>query len=539
MRRSRHDVRARVLAAGLAMAASAAQGAPHPLQTHHVPPAADAAHFVANVPPDRTMRLAVTLPMHNQPMLDALLRDLQDPRSPSYRHYLSVAEFTSRFGPTAAEYAKLRQFADANGFAVRATAPNRFVMDLEAPAATVERALGVHMGYYRHPDGTRLFMAPDREPTMTIDTPVLHVNGLDDFTRPTPLGGQSHAARQARYASGTAPNGNYTGADIRNAYFGGTSLTGAGQSIALVQFIGYNISDVQAYFSNLGQTLSVPVVGISVDGTSLGCTGSCSDFEPAIDVEQVISIAPGLKQVLFYIGITPIDILNRIATDNIAKQVSSSYGWGAEASVEDPVYKEMAAQGQTFFSASGDLGYRLLAGGVWPADDANVTGVGATILSTQYAGGGWLAETGWSGSGGGASPDGIKIPVWQKPFVNAQNKAAANRRNVPDVAAEGNYDSFGCYDAHCSGGNGGTSFSAPRWAAFIALINQQAAALSKPPVGFLNPKLYALAGTAGYASDFHDITSGYNGRYNAVTGYDLVTGLGTPQAALINALLTP
>ena len=529
-----------LLALGLAcdlLAAAAAHAAPHPLLTTHVPPAADAAHYVGPVPATQRMKLAITLPLHNEPMLDRLLRDLQDKTSPSYRHFLSTAEFTSRFGPTAAEYGTLQNFAAAHGLAVSATAPNRFVLDVEAPAAAIEQAFGVHMGLYRHPDGTRLFMAPDREPTMDITMPVLHISGLDDFTLPTAQGIRGTARTAQPASTGSGPNGNFTGSDIRNAYYGGTALTGAGQTLALVEYEGFNIADVQKYFSSLGKTFTIPVVAVALDGANPSCTGSCDDFEASIDIEQAAAVAPGLQQISFYIGTTAIDILNKIATDNTAKQISSSYGWGAEASVEDPVYKEFQAQGQTFVDGTGDLGYKLLQGGVWPADDAYVTAVGATDLSTASAGGAWLAETGWTGSGGGPSPDNTKIPAWQKPFVNATNKAGAARRNVPDVAMEGNLDNYACYDGGCSGANGGTSFSAPRWAGFVALINQQAVAAKKTTIGFLNTPLYKLAGGAGYTADFHDIVSGSNGKYNAVTGYDLVTGLGSPQAALINALV--
>ena len=83
---------------------------------------------------------------------------------------------------------------------------------------------------------------------------------------------------------------------------------------------------------------------------------------------------------------------------------------------------------------------------------------------------------------------------------------------------------------------GGTSFAAPMWAGYIALVNQQAAASSKPPVGFLNPSLYAIGQGGNYTADFHDITSGKSGSYSANTGFDLVTGWGSPKAALINAL---
>ena len=515
------------------------QAAPRPLLTSHMPAEADQAHFVAPLPASTIMRLAITLPIHNEALLDNLLRDLQDPRSPSYRHFLSVADFTSRFGPTVSEYATLERFAESHGLTVKNRAPNRFVLDVQADAATIAQAFGVHMGLYRHADGGGTFFAPDREPVMDIGVPVLHVSGLDNAVPPAPRSVPNAHPEINAQSTGSGPNGNFKASDMRAAYYGTGPLTGSGQIVGLVEYEGFNIADVNMYYSEVGQTLKVPIVGISVDGANVTCTGSCDDYEASVDIEQTAGMAPGLQQISFYVGNTTIDILNRIATDNTAKQISCSYGWPAEALVEDPVYKEYAAQGQSFVDGSGDMGYKILQGGVWPADDANVTGVGGTILATGSPGGGWLSEVGWPLSGGGPSPDGIKIPPWQKPFINANNKGATVRRNVPDVSADANYDSWTCYDAKCNGGNGGTSFSAPRWAGFIALVNQQSMATKKTTVGFLNPTLYKLAGTNSYTTDFHDITSGFNGKYYAVPGYDDVTGLGTPQTALVNALVGP
>ena len=530
---ARRELRALAGLAAIALATGAG-AAPHPLMTSHVPPEADQAHFIGGLPGDRMMRLAMTLPLHHEAILNDLLRAQQDPASSDFHRFLSVAEFTSRFGPTDAEYASLRGFAAAHGLRVRMMAPNRFVLDVEAPAATIEKAFGIRMGLYRHANGDTFF-APDREPTIDLAIPVLHIAGLDNARPPVARAGHRERIGQQ---TGTGPNGSYTATDMRTAYYGNGTLTGSGQIVGLVEFGGYNIADIQKYFSETGPALKVPVVGISVDGTDPVCNTGCDDLEESIDIEQAIGMAPGLQQVSFYAGSTVIDILNRIATDNTAKQISSSYGWPADAADEDPVYKEFAAQGQSFVDGSGDLGYKLSQGGVWPADDANVTGVGGTELSTQ-SGGAWLSEVGWPDSGGGPSPDGIKIPSWQKSFVNANNKAAAARRNVPDVSAEANYDNLVCYDGNCYGNYGGTSFSAPRWAGFIALVNQQSVATKKTTVGFLNPTLYKIAATNSYTSDFHDITSGFNGKYYAVVGFDDVTGLGSPQLALINALIGP
>ena len=518
-------------------AAHLAWAEPAALLTTHVPAEAIAANYAGPLPQDTRLSLAITLPMHNLGILEDLLVRLQDRHSTEFRHYLSVADFTRRFGPTATEYATLVQFAGAHGLGVRAMSANRFVLDVEGSVAAIQTAFGVRMGVYRHQDRPGLFYAPDREPHMEIGVPVLHISGLDNAQPPVAQAGHLPAGRRRPLPNGSGPNGDYSASDIREAYYGGTALTGSGQTVGLVAFAGFNPTDIAAYFAAMGQSLSVPVVAINTDGIDLKCVApACDDFEQSIDIEQVIGMAPGLKQVSLYAGSTVIDILNRMATDNTAKSLSSSYGWGAEAQVEDPVYMEFAAQGQTFVSATGDMGAQLKQGGVWPSDDAHVTAVGGTDMSTAWNGGPWLSETAWPLSGGGPSPDRIRTPRWQLPLVNAQNMASPRWRNVPDVAAEANYDNYLCWDLKCGSGYGGTSFAAPRWAGFIALANQQAAANKGPSVGFLNIAMYKIAGGAGYNSNFHDIQQGNNGTYPAVIGYDDVTGLGSPQAALITAL---
>ena len=168
-----------------------------------------------------------------------------------------------------------------------------------------------------------------------------------------------------------------------------------------------------------------------------------------------------------------------------------------------------------------------------------MTSVGGTDLVTASPGGPWQSETAWTGSGGGISPNGIAIPTYQKAagVITAGNKGSTTLRSAPDVAAEGNTDNFICYDGKCAGGWGGTSFAAPRWAGYLALVNQQSVSHGHATVGFLNATIYSIGLGSNYGADFHDITSGSNGTYSTIKGYDLVTGWGSPNgAALINTL---
>jgi len=200
----------------------------------------------------------------------------------------------------------------------------------------------------------------------------------------------------------------------------------------------------------------------------------------------------------------------------------------------------MAAQGQNFFAASGDSSTWSSKNEAWPADDANVVSVGGTDLTTASAAGSWKSETAWTDSGGGISPDKIAIPSWQQlsGVINSSNKGSTTLRNGPDVSANANFSFYTCADQTTCLANeyGGTSFAAPMWAGYIALVNQQLVANGKSTIGFLNPTIYSQNVTSSYAADFHDISSGTSGSFSAVSGYDLVTGWGSPNSGLISAL---
>jgi len=513
--------------------ASPAQAQPRLGLTAHVPPAVanGQAQRVGALPAAQRMSLAISLPLRNEASLDNLLQQIYDPQSPSYRQYLSVDEFTQQFGPAAEDYAALIGFAGANGLTVDETAANRLVLDVQGPVSNIEKAFHVTMGVYQHPTENRTFYAPDREPTLDLAVQVLHISGLDNFTLPYAKHIVSSQAPDAGgKTTGSGPGGDFIGSDMRAAYYGSGPLTGAGQSVGLFEFAGYELSDVQLYFQTLNQPLNVPVKGVSLNGVPLSCPPtSCDDSEQVLDIEMSISMAPGLKQVIVYVGSSDVSIYNRMAADNTAKQLSCSWGWSDDESSLDPIFKEMAAQGQSSFVATGDFGSRTPGDSVWPSDDPYVTGVGGSDLTTNGPGGSWLSETGWSGSAGGPSKNGIPIPKYQEipGVINTSNNGSTTLRNIPDVAAEANTNQFSCWDGGCFGGNGGTSYASPQWAAFTALANQQALEDGGTTIGFLNPKIYRIGVAPSYDSNFHDIVSGSNGGYTAVVGFDLVTGWGS------------
>jgi subtilase family serine protease len=538
-------VQATILLSAIALTSATAH-AQRPALTTHVPVEVSSriAPLVGHLAADQRLSLALSLPLRNQSELEDLLHQIYDRQSPSYHHYLSVQEFTERFGPAASDYAAVVQFAESNGLTVIDKPANRMVLDVEAPASIIEKAFHVSLNLYQHPTAARTFYAPDREPTVDLDIPLLHITGLDNVSIPRPKyveGAENELTK--RNATGSGPSGSFLGSDLRAAYYGSGSLKGAGQIVGIFAYRGVELSDIETYFNNAGQSLNVPINGISVNGASLSCPpSSCNDTEQSLDIEQAISMAPGMQELDFYVGKTDVSIFDQMASDNAAKTISCSYGWADNESTLDPIFEEMAAQGQTVFVATGDQGSATLANVVWPADDPWVVAVGGTVLTTASAGGAWKSETGWVNSAGMPSKNGVPIPSYQQlaGVIDSSNKGSTKLRNIPDVSSESNASQYVCAMGVCHNTGGGTSYAAPLWASYIALMNEQAADNGQAPMGFINTALYDIGVGTNFTTDFHDITSGNNGAYTAVKGYDLVTGWGSPHGAnLINALAPP
>jgi len=502
------------------------------------------------------LQLAIGLPLRNLPALTNLLQQVYDPASPNYRHYLTPEQFTAQFGPTKEDYQKVIAFAKAHGLKVTATHPNRVLLDVSGPVPNIEKALHVNMQVYQHPTEKRTFYAPDADPSLDLDVPIVEISGLNNFALPHPkLQMKPMNAPSAKAAatpnSGSGVNGTYMGKDFRAAYLPGVTLDGTGQTVGLLQFDGYTASDI-AYYETQAGLPSVPLQNVLLDGFSGHPTGSGGEVEVSLDIEMSVSMAPNLTKVIVYeAGPSGSwhDMLNRMANDNLAKQLSCSWyipGGSADA-VADGIFQQMALQGQSFFDASGDddayTGLISFAG-----DSPYITQVGGTTLTTSGVGGAWVSETVWNWGNGIGSAGGIStqyaIPSWQTNVSMAANQGSTTLRNTPDVALTA--DNVYVRADGLNRNVGGTSCAAPLWAGFMALVNQQALASGHPPVGFINPTVYAIGTGTQYTTTFHDITTGNNksssspNKFSAAVGYDLCTGWGTPNGqSMINALANP
>lgn len=477
------------------------------------------------------LHLAIGLPLRNTNELDDFLAQIYDPASTDFHRYLTPEQFTEQFGPADADYASVMEFTAQNHLTVEGTYHNKLLLDISGSVEDVQRAFHVTMRVYPHPTEARDFFAPDTEPSVSVELPMADVSGLSDYVRPHPQSVErsSDIENNATPESGSGPGGTYMGKDFRAAYIPGVTLTGSGQSLGLLEFDGYYSSDISRYERSAGLP-AVPLQTVLLDGyDGTPTTGPDSgNSEVSLDIEQAIAMAPGLSSVVvFEAGPNgnQNDILNTMVDSNQVLQLSCSWGWGGPSSTTDNIFKEMAAQGQSFFCASGDndaytSGSRSVNGvdnpslQNAPSDSPYLTSVGGTTLRTG-PGGSWSSETVWNwglthgsyvGSGGGISSY-YSIPGWQANVSMASNGGSTTHRNIPDVALTAD-------NVHADYGNGrggtlgGTSCATPLWAGLAALMNEQSLAGGGQPVGFINPAIYAVGQSADYSGTFHDITTG-------------------------------
>jgi subtilase family serine protease len=443
------------------------------------------------------------------------------------------------------------------------------MMTLSGNSSSIEGLFGTAMNYYGRTDqvtGSKTtYYSPEGSPAIPKEWSgmVAGIVGLDNRTMMRPF--SDHEATAMRYgpfipsasslsgysimpsseilpmeASGTPP---YAPSDIRKAYgfdgLYGQGMDGKGVRIAVIAAYGSSTleNDLNKFdidFGLPGFELEVWTPHDYVVGQDLAWAR-----EATMDIEWVHAIAPSATIVLIVAPDSSINsmfgALNFAIFGNISDVISLS--WGANEDqmsasgirALDSLFQQAAAQGMSVFASSGDSGsygtYLTPGPAVYPSSSPYVTSVGGTRLYFK-ASGGYMGEVAWSGSGGGRSIV-FGRPSWQSgPLVPADGA-----RTLPDVAMTadpiyGVHVVFNGQDVSTSGkGAGGTSLSSPLWAGLAALATQRAGGR----IGLMNPSLYSVASSQNYTKDMHDISNGSNG-FASGTGYDMATGLGSPNA---------
>src|SRR5580658_9073575 len=382
-----------VCAAAFMLIAIPGQAQPQSLLTRHVREevANGQAQLVGQLPATQTLRFDVVLPLRDRAGLENFLQEVQSPTSPSYHKFLTPQEFTARFGPTQENWDALVAFAKASGFQIISGDLQGRDLRLTGTVANIEKAFHVTLGTYQDLTEDRTFFAVDREPTADLPFQLWHITGLDNDSRPHPMYvkksdyAKAHGLDANKVVSnattGSGPSASFLGSDMRAAYYGGTALTGTGQTIGLFEFLGTDLADLTTYYKNVGQTEPYTPTLISTGGYSTSCTASsgCDDTEQTLDMTQAMGMAPGSTMLYMYVcgnasNISDTDCISAMvstASAPLSKQISCSWGWTpADPSTLDPYFEQMASQGQNFFAASGDSSAWSASNEAWPADDA-------------------------------------------------------------------------------------------------------------------------------------------------------------------------
>jgi pseudomonalisin len=523
---------------------------------------ATASNLVGRAGPHDRLAMSITLGVRHQEELDGLLAALQHPASPQYHRWLSPQEFAARFAPSVEEYGALAQWLEGEGFAVRRW-ENRLRLDFSGSVARVERTFGVRMNYYRN--AGRIDIANENAPLLPIRfADNVEFMRLNTFPLAKPL------VRSRSSGSDTvamAPG------DLRIAYNAlpvlARGIDGSGQIVAVVARSDYNDSDVSSFQQQFGDDLPLPTKVFPAGNPGVGAVnGVCSQYPPSqrpgcihgeegevlLDIEWANALAPGAT-VLVDIGEADIDqsLLDIVNHHPEAKMISISFGAcerldQADSALFGIMYAQAAAQGQTVFVATGDDGADDCGDGRGAgvnvlATSPNVTAVGGTALNAVFDDNGnataYLSEAVWN-DGKGASGGGPSILFRKPAYQVAPGVPADGWRDVPDVALLASPLTPGYFTVVESAVTivGGTSAGTPSWAGIAALLNQAGPVEGS---GALNTRLYTLAQqqyASGGSGPFHDVVAGDNSLdgvtgFAAGVGYDLCTGLGTPDVDLL------
>ena len=597
--------------------------------------------------PSQVMQIGIGLKAPNPSGEVALERAQQNPASPEYQHFLTPAQFDSRFGVPKTTFARMLTWLRSGGATVIETSGARNYVEVNATVKQVDGLFGTKVNRYSA-HGTQ-FLANDSAPSVPAHLDVLAIIGLNTLDRPTtPLAGAHHGAPapgSSALGLSTAPAslpsipGEGTLTNTINNVLG--SLPGGTPTLALNKRLSvpaasvptipaeltpqdmWSIYDMPS--NNMGQGQSIAIMGsgdssttvkdlaifesehnlpkVPVQVTDIPKDGDFSDtggnVEWELDTQSSTGVAPDVNKVHLYFSehlIDPdveADFVKWIDDPSGPKQANASFGecettplnatlestiptqfnnnedWNADYGTGAPDALEPVAEqtleqgvleGRTLFAATGDTGSScpvLVLGpdagagnGVanqgipiinYPAASPNVVAVGGTVL---YPDGGnppqRALEYPWPYSGGGQSFF-IPEPAFQKgdssvdrpclSDVNGNpNTSGVTCRGIPDVADESGDIATSSYDIYSDelGGassEGGTSLSSPLMVGMWTRIQ----AASRRGTGFADPDIYRIAeNSTDYARDFNDYEAGTNGFYQALPGWDYVSGWGTP-----------
>ncbi|MGA8429978.1 MAG: protease pro-enzyme activation domain-containing protein [Candidatus Sulfotelmatobacter sp.] len=539
----------------------------------HLHPMARAENTTGYMPSEQRMEQMVLVLRGNseqETALEELIEAQQDPGSAYYHQWLTPQAFAQRFGTSVNDLKQISGWLQSHGMEIEETPSNRAVI-FSGSAWQVETTFHTTMRTYVVNGEAHYANATDPEIPEALAHVIHGVASLHNFvSEPMHVTAPAFTSGSAHYLM---PRDWAMIYDVTPLYNAG--ITGSGESIAVLGRSDIYVSDVQSFRANAALPANNPQT--IVNGADPGVSNSGDQMESTLDVEWAGAVAQkaAVKFVTSKSGSSDGIALSAqyAVAHNVAPIVSLSYGMceAAEGSGGNAfwnnLWEQAAAQGMSVFVSAGDSGaagcdasnartategravnglcsspYSTCVGGTEFSEGSNSTrywassnGVG---MSSALA---YIPENVWNESGsdglwagGGGASTVYSKPSWQ----SAPGVPADGKRDVPDVAMTAAiHDSYVILMDGSLQAVAGTSAAAPSLAGAMALVVQKAGASQ----GNVNPVLYRLATrqlSDGGADVFHDITSGNNSvpgvsGFNAGTGYDAATGLGSIDADLL------
>jgi subtilase family serine protease len=477
---------------------SAEPAAPAFTAVGSVPHLSEHAVVLGRLAPQATLRLDVVLKPSRATDLTALATAASTPGSPSFRQFLSPAQFAARFGASDETLAAVKQSLRERGLHVTGVSANRLIVHATGTTPRIERAFAVSLARYRLPDGTVAYAntaAPQLPRDIAAD--VAEIVGLDSLGVPARAGlvrarkaalqaggvrapavaaagpqPTAACAQQLAVASQGRPGSLVSSADLAQAYgFGDlyqTGNVGQGATVALIEFSSFIPGDIAAFASCYGITPhvnEVPVDGGPGPPVASG-PGVGDQVEAELDIEVVLGLAPNATIDVFETpqdsSSSSLDVFSD-AIDNPDVQVIST-SWGrcegnsgtGLTDAEATLFEQAATEGKTIVAAAGDNGSEDCYGQTFgfgrtalavddPSSQPFVTGVGGTTFVTLGPPATAVVWNTPTGAGGGGVSSVHAMPSYQSGAAAALGvvnqfsscgNASGNCREVPDVAAD-------------------------------------------------------------------------------------------------------
>jgi kumamolisin len=542
---------AAIIAMGSIPSFAASAASTHVL-SGHIPRAVSRMTDLGKMDGQQMISVSVALHLNNESELDSRIAQIYTVGSEYYHQFLTPATFKARYSPTDAQVANEKAFLASKGLTVQDVSDNNVLVHAQGTVAQMNEAFGTEIHQFQTKSGEVRF-APANDVSVPVGSQIAAVIGLNNVTHfhNHLVKNQGVTGKDGGAPEGTAPGGGLAPADITTAYGIPSTVNGSGQTLALFELDGYDPTDIAAYEKQFNLP-NIPLKNVLLDGFD-GSAGQGA-IEVVLDIEMMVGVAPQASKIVVYEGPNSsqglIDTYAKIASDNTAQQISSSWGEAetqaaaSDMQSENTIFKQMVAQGQTLYSASGDSGADDDGSSLSvddPSGQPNVIAVGGTTM-TLASDGSIQSEVVWNelaqqeGACGGGISKVWTIPTWQVNAVGGDKQSSKTMRNVPDVTLNADpVTGYGIYQGGQWQVVGGTSAAAPLWAAFTALVNQQRATSHLTALGFAAPAIYAIGEGKAYATGFNDITSGTNGTgtdsYSAVKGFDNASGWGSFKGA--------